>query len=183
MRKMIVLVFLFLLLSGCTAYYHHFNLEENYSVKAREYTIYASATPSGHGENKEKKMEDRKFDICALLFTSIAGIDAGTRIRERKMLDDYFNVDTFYIQFDEESKLHPLAASELCKIGHIDLKNDYDDSVFRKIYYGYEFIIPDSVKTIQMTVPFYSKTPDGFNYDTLKLNLGRTVNIQRYYAP
>jgi hypothetical protein len=183
MKAFIVLPIL--LLTGCVLYYHHFDLTEKNPKKLREYSVYAGAQPSGHGENTEKHMRNRKFDINVSLSLSISGMNPQIREIEGKKLDMFFVVETIYVEFDNDLKLRPLPVEEVTTIGGvIDVKHDYRAGVFRKIYDGTEFTIPDSVRSIQLTVPYHSITPEGPSRDTLKLTLERTVEVQNFtFAP
>jgi hypothetical protein len=180
-RFAIVLLILFVLV-GCAIYYHRFDLTEENPQNLEKYSIAAEAQPSGHGENTDKHMRNRKFDIGVSLSLSISGMNHQIQEIEGRKLDMFFGVDTIYVEFDNDLKLRPLAVEEVTTIGGIiDVKHDYGAGVFRKIYEGTEFTIPDSVKNIQLTVPYHSTTLERSSRDTLKLTLQRTIEVQKYY--
>jgi hypothetical protein len=63
-------------------------------------------------------------------------------------------------------------APQVKKLHHTDVFES-------KAFYSEEFVIPDSIQSISVMVPYYSRVEDGRQYDTLRFELTRTVTKRK----
>ena len=167
---------LLLAAASCTYYGHMFLMDENRRpLVSEKYLVEISALASGY-PNLAKEMDDRRFVFY--LKISILHQDGKSQTRGFNELDSLFNVDSAFIKFEKG-----IDTAGLKSIGqhynHRELWRGQwfgepymrgSDSTYRGL------IIPDSIETVEVTVPYYSITGNGKVYDTLRFNLSRSVS-------
>ena len=172
---------LLLTAASCTYYGHMFVMNENGSpVVSEKYVVKFSAQASGYG-NLGKEMEQRRFMFY--LKVTVLYQDGKTQMSEFNELDRLFNMDSAFVRFEKGTDAQGLRLIRQ-QYNHRDLwrlqsfGKPYlrgSDSTYRGL------IIPDSIETVQVSIPYYSIACNKNVHDTLRFNLSRSVSKRKSF--
>jgi len=172
---------LLLAVASCAYYGHMFVMNENGSpVVFEKYMVKVSAQASGYG-NLGKEMEQRRFMFylkVALLYQ-----EGKTQMSEFNELDRLFNIDSAFVRFEKETDAHDLRLIRQ-QYNHRELwrLQSFGEPYMRGSNSTYRgLIIPDSIETVQVSIPYYSIEAGKKVHDTLRFNLSRSVSKRKSF--
>lgn len=173
----IVLLFLFL---GCVSYNHFFSSNEKMrgELNPKKYEHSIGMFSYGTG-NRSQKMNDRRFSVGfstqVLIFDEPEALEVNN-IDKAIIIDSMWihdSLDTFY------KVLYPNGiARNYRENSRSVIFADRIEKKGKMIYT--RVIIPDSIQTLEVVVPYYSLASDIKRYDTLRTTLHRSIKKYKY---
>ena len=195
-----VIIFLALLATGCSAYYHWFRMDTSDLPRVvNGYSLVAYATAAFEGQDYKKQVE-RRFVLRLRINVDSTSTDS-IHAKFAKLDSTFWGIDCAIVTFEGERKLHVLPKQdrnyynfgEMYRFGGMYRSQNFGETVAEKpkkrvsiivtdtipkgAYYGLP--IPDSVSAITVKFPYTRFNSDHMEHDTLEFILRRQIEVSR----